>query len=374
MSAEPQISQYLHQIGGRMGLPVSGTFELTPRCNFSCKMCYIHLDGVQAKQRGEELTVDQWLAIAREAKAAGMVFLLLTGGEPFLRPDFVSLYTQLAQMGFLISINSNGSLIRDEVLECLRKYPPVRMNISLYGGSDDAYRSLCGVGAFEEVIHNIDSLLASGIYVSVNVSATPYNADQMEQIFRLTRERKLSVRASAYMNPPVRVDPGKTGSTEHRFTPEAAAECTVQLEKLRLGPENFLRHAQSFVRGDITLEEENCTVRLGEKMRCRAGRSSFWITWDGHMVPCGMMTEPSADVKTLGFLPAWEQIRSASGEIMLPPECSCCVHRNRCFACAAMCQGETGRFDGKPEYICRMIEKQLELEREALEAYAKEEI
>ena len=76
---EPLWSTYIHQKGARLGLPVTGTFELTPRCNFNCNMCYVHQTEAQAAQGGRrELTTAEWLAIAEEARKAGMVFLLLT--------------------------------------------------------------------------------------------------------------------------------------------------------------------------------------------------------------------------------------------------------------------------------------------------------
>ena len=85
---EPTLSTYLHSRGGKLGLPIGGTFELTPRCNFDCPMCYVHRKENDADARSRELTTQQWISLAQQATDAGMVFALLTGGEPFLRKDF----------------------------------------------------------------------------------------------------------------------------------------------------------------------------------------------------------------------------------------------------------------------------------------------
>ena len=148
---EPLLVSHLHARGRQLGLPIAGTFELTPRCNFHCKMCYVHLSREEQERRGKELTAEQWLQIAREAKDAGMVFLLLTGGEPLLRPDFPEIYRQLKAMGFIITINSNGYLIRDDLRKLFIENPPVRSNISLYGTSDSTYDKTCGVPAYERI-------------------------------------------------------------------------------------------------------------------------------------------------------------------------------------------------------------------------------
>ena len=56
------------------GLPVAGTFELTARCNFNCKMCYVHLTEAEQRRRGRELTAQEWIALGEAAKRAGTVF------------------------------------------------------------------------------------------------------------------------------------------------------------------------------------------------------------------------------------------------------------------------------------------------------------
>ena len=75
-------------------------------------MCYVHLHQDDIDARGRELTAQQWIELGRQAKAAGMMFLLLTGGEPFVRKDFFEIYSALKQMCLLISINSNGSMLK----------------------------------------------------------------------------------------------------------------------------------------------------------------------------------------------------------------------------------------------------------------------
>ena len=86
------------------------------------------------------------------------------------------------------------------------------------------------------------------------------------------------------------------------------------------------------------------------------------------MTPCGMMTEPQASVGQLGFAKAWEETKAAAAAIRLPGECAVCPHKDACHACAAMCVSETGHFDGKPEYVCRMTEETLRILRESMES------
>ena len=134
------IGRALTARANRLGIPLHGTFELTSRCNFSCRMCYVHNMQNSAELKKRELTAAQWLEIAEEAKRCGTLFLLLTGGEAMLREDFAEIYCKLSVMGFRIVVNSNGSMLTDEILDCFRKYPPGRVNVSVYGASEETYR------------------------------------------------------------------------------------------------------------------------------------------------------------------------------------------------------------------------------------------
>ena len=132
---EPPITEYLHAKAARQGIPLSGTFELTPLCNMNCRMCYVRMSREQQEAIRPLRTAAQWLELGRQAKEQGLLYLLLTGGEPFLRPDFREILAGLHQMGLLISINSNGTLIDESVVRWLKETPPVRINITLYGAS-----------------------------------------------------------------------------------------------------------------------------------------------------------------------------------------------------------------------------------------------
>ena len=78
--------------------PLSCIFELTYRCNFNCRMCYIHMSDEQASKYGRLRTLDEWLDMACQIRDAGVLYLTLTGGECTRYPDFIKLYEQLYKM------------------------------------------------------------------------------------------------------------------------------------------------------------------------------------------------------------------------------------------------------------------------------------
>ena len=356
------LSTYLHAKGHRLGLPIGGNFELTARCNFDCPMCYVHLKQEDIDAQGRELTAQQWIDIARQARDAGMIFVLLTGGEPFVRKDFFEIYHAMKQMGLMISINSNGSMLSGEILRRLVEDPPFRINISLYGGSNDTYRHMCGLDAFDRVTGNIAALKAAGIDVRLNVSITPYNRRDLAAICRKAEELGVHVKLSSYMYPSIRVNGGQYGCVD-RLSPAEAAEAAMEWDRIRFGPEVFAQRAAAMA--DLTLTEpRECGADLDQGVGCRAGRTSFWMTWDGRMLPCGMMPHPVVLPLEEGFDAAWEQLRAATAALRMPAKCGNCPKRGACPVCAAVCVTETGRFDGVPEYVCAMTEETIRLYKE----------
>ena len=220
----PKLLDYFHARGKRFGLPVAGTFELTARCNFNCKMCYVHLTEAEQRRRGRELTAQEWIALGEAAKRAGTVFLLLTGGEPFLRPDFPEIYRALHRMGFLISINTNGALLNDELLELFREETPTRINVSLYGTTNATYQTLCGVPAYDRIVRSIERMRSAGLSVKLNLTLTPDNLAEMPSIIAEARALGAQLQATPYLFPPVRRDRAGLGEN-FRMSAEDAGLC-----------------------------------------------------------------------------------------------------------------------------------------------------
>ena len=352
---EPLISKYLNTKGCALGLPISGNFELTARCNFDCKMCYVHLKDNIEELKKKELTADQWLSIASDARDQGMVFLLLTGGEPFVRDDFEEIYRELIKMGFLISINSNASLYDGDIRRLLKAYPPSRINVTLYGGSEDTYSNLCGNASYGKVVENLKLMKEDNLQVRLNVSLTPDNVGDMEQINKVSQDIGLHAKATSYMYPPVRVT-GETGCNEGRFDALTAGETRATWNYLRDDKKRFEERIANILKCQAMECQENQIDDKQNGVMCRAGRSSFWMTWDGKLLPCGTMDfNPEYPLET-GFKNAWDNMRDRVAEIKLPAACTSCNLKSFCGVCAANCKAETGAFDLKPQYLCDMAE------------------
>lgn len=354
---EPYLSTYFHAKGGRLGLPIAGNFELTARCNFHCPMCYVHMSTDEIAKKGKELTAEQWISIAEQAKNQGMIFALLTGGEPFVRKDFFEIYGAMKSMGLMVSINSNGSMLEGDILEELLADPPFRMNVSLYGGCNETYEKMCGHPMYERVLNNIITLKKQGVDVRINLSITPYNCDDIESIYEIVKGHDIQVKASSYMYPPIRLEKELEGYG-NRLSPEDSAKYTIKWDLLRFTDEEFRIRAES-MKNLVAVEQNECATEMEKGISCRAGSSTFWMTWDGQMRPCGMMPYPTTYPLEVGFDKAWNTLVEETKKIKQPLKCSSCSKKEVCGVCAAVCVSETGDFQKVPKYMCKRTDEMI---------------
>lgn len=354
---EPKVTDFLHRKASHLGIPLNGTFELTPCCNMACKMCYVRMTKQQQEAIAPLRTAQQWLDLGQQIRDQGMLYLLLTGGEPFLRPDFREIFQGLHKMGLIISINTNGTLIDEDCVRWLQETPPSRMNITLYGASDATYERLCGnPKGFTQVTNAIRMLREAGILVKLNCSLTPENAADLPEMFRFARENQLVIQASSYMFPPLRRDETQVGRNA-RFTEEEAAYYFAQILHNQVGEESYLKMMEEEGLPQLPQDpNEDCPDLPGEGIRCRAGKCSFWVTWNGMLLPCGMFpTSFGIDLDAHSFESAWAMTKEQSAAIRLPAKCRDCVARDTCKTCAAMVYTETGSFTKVPQYRCDMM-------------------
>lgn len=331
----------------------------------NCKMCYIRMSREDQQRAGRERSAKEWIELGRICRDEGLLFLLLTGGEPFLRHDFQEIYDGLYKLGIQISINTNGTLITPEMVEWLKERPPVKVNVTLYGGSPEAYDRLCGYAqGYERAVRTILMLKEAGILVCVNTSYTLENTAELEKIAAFVKEHELHTRVTSYMFPPTRKKENEPEITAKRLSPEIAGEVLWRSAHYRYGEERWKERRRQLLAG-IPDEDGDCPI--DEKMQCMAGRSTFWMTWDWQMRACGMMTAPTYRIESSRFTEVWEKLGEAMDELTLPKECSVCRNRPACVICGASAQAEgQGDMTKRPEYICRMIGEYVRLIRQEL--------
>lgn len=349
------IRDRLWEKAGKEGFPLTAAFELLPVCNLSCKMCYVRKSMKEVQQEGGLKDGKWWLEKAKEASSYGLLFPLLTGGEPFLHPDFRQILTGMQDMGMQVSINSNATLIDRETAKWLGNHVPNRINITLYGASEKTYENLCGDGnAYKKVCDAVQWLKEYQVPVKFNTSITPQNVQDLEEMIRFAKKVESPIQAAYYMFPPVRRNQDMIGQND-RLIPEEAGLARVKADFLQGEPEWFVGMAKRF---SYFVPLEKCNLQPDEnvkmKMSCRAGHCSFWLDWQGNMRNCGMYSSVTLSTENRDFGEVWKELREQTHKVRYAPVCAVCPNQPLCHSCIAMVANECGDINGKPEYLCRM--------------------
>lgn len=179
-------------------------------------------------------------------------FLLLTGGEPLLFPDFRKLYLELKKLGIILTINTNGTLLDQDWADFFGRYKPRRINITLYGSDDGAYEKLCHYpGGFSKTVQAIRLLRERNVDVKINGSVTKWNRDDMESIYQIGRELNVPVHMDTYMLPGIH-ERGLPFEQQSRLMPEEAAAAEIDMRKAEMSQEDF----REYVKAAVALTEK----------------------------------------------------------------------------------------------------------------------
>lgn len=330
-------------------VPMFGQFELTPVCNLKCHMCYIHRPEEDGRNAKMLLPVSFWLEKARQAKEMGMLVLSITGGETMLYPEIEVLMEELSCMGFLISLNTNGTLLDEKKIAWLKKNPPTKVNISLYGASDETYERLCGMkDGFYKVSRGIALLQEAGLNVYLNTTLVPENIGDLPKMHEFAAKRGLELHCTSYVYP-ARGCQGSSCSI-HRFTPLEAADAACFDKVIKGGRDAFRKYAATM---SFALDQaEQQEVWADEFKKCRAGNCSFSINWRGELQPCALFDAGQVNVIQKDFSEAWKELVEWVDGLKTPKKCNQCRKQMICPVCKAAVFQETGRFDAVPEYLC----------------------
>ncbi|MEA3291092.1 MAG: radical SAM protein, partial [Pseudomonadota bacterium] len=184
-----RISQYMRELKSPTPLgpkrnppgPVV-IWNLIRRCNLTCKHCYSISADIDFPG---ELTAAQTFAVMEDLKQFGVPVLILSGGEPLLRPDIFDISRHAKEMGFYVGLSTNGTLVNDTNIERIAEigYDYVGISLDGIGRVHDEFRRLDG--AFDASLTGVRLCKAHDIKVGIRFSITQDNAGELPKLLRL---------------------------------------------------------------------------------------------------------------------------------------------------------------------------------------------
>ncbi len=325
---------------GRM--PLSMSFELTERCNLNCQHCYINLPAADRAARERELTTAECKRLLDEMADAGSLWLLMTGGEVMLRPDFEELYLYARSRGFVITLYSNATMVTPRRAAFLAEYPPFLIEVTLYGATAETYELVTRVpGSFAKCMQGLQLLAEHHLPVRLKTVMLSLNSHELMQMKAIAEQYGWDFRYDAMIHPRLN---GDRSPTKLRLSPDEI----VALEQLDVRrAEEWQEYCSTFLGN---------TVKGGEKtFTCGAAANSAHVDAYGMISPCMITRNRAIDWRGSDFNAIWSgylaEVRETRNEEATA--CHSCEMSLVCTNCPGWSALERGTLENRPvEWVC----------------------
>jgi radical SAM protein with 4Fe4S-binding SPASM domain len=329
------------QLQGRR-YPLSGTLEITERCNLACVHCFINQPAGCREAKERELSLDRITAILDQMAEAGCLSLLLTGGEVLLRPDFVDIYRHAKRVGMLVTVYTNGTLLTPRIADVLSELPPHVLEITLYGHSQETYERVTQVrGSYARCHRGIELALERRLQLALKAVVLADNRHELKQMAAFAASRTdIPFRYDGILWP--RLDGGRQ---------PYACGLTPQ-EVVALDRDDAERQQKW---QELVERQNGGLVRAESVYTCGAGLHGFHIDAVGRMSPCMMARRPAYDLGQMSFREAWESLGAVRNkQRRLDTPCRTCTVGALCWQCPGWSQMAHGDDETPVEYVCEI--------------------
>jgi heme b synthase len=338
--------------GDRMLLP--GTlrmvaWEVTRSCNLACVHC--RASSACGPYEGE-LDTGRCLQLLDEIAAFSQPVIILTGGEPLLRPDIFEIAAYGDSKGLRMVMATNGTLVDDETAIKIREAGIRRVSISLDGidaARHDAFRQV--PGAFEGALSGIEALKRAGVEFQVNTTITRMNLDQIEGLLALAQNLGAAAHHIFLLVPTGRgkemahqaISPNDYEKTLDWFY-ETGLSCPMQL-KATCAPHFYrIYHQRKKERAQKALPENPLHAMT---RGCLGGSSFVFISHRGQAQPCGYLELDCGQLKEKPFEEIWKDsaiFRDLRDLKKYGGKCGRCEFITVCGGCRARAYEKTGDY------------------------------
>ena len=336
--------QRIHKDAKSKGFPLRVMFELTYRCNFYCRHCYIPPN----YRNHKELKTKEVFSILDQLADAGCFYLGFTGGEPFVRKDIMEILWYAKQKGFEIIIYTNGSLIDKKIANEIADLRPNKVDITIQAVTKTAFDRISGVpGSRDKVFRAIDFLYKSGVNLGFKSCVLKENESEIEKmqdfaaslnvLYRL--DNVLSPRLDGSKEPYLYRGSLKSASNKLEIASvEKFEDCNLDLE---LSADNYLGKSKT----------KDRQLNIADLFKCGAGRSQVAITPLGELKICLLINSPkyrmldnnnrtlkgNAQTQKANLEKAWGMLKKFTASIKPGKDYKCdrCELRAHCRTCPA---------------------------------------
>jgi heme b synthase len=333
-------------------------WELTSACNLRC----VHCRACPAEERSpDELSTEEGMRLIDQIASFAKPVLVLSGGEPLVRPDVFEIAKYAASSGLRVALATNGTLVTPEIVRRAKESGIQRVSVSIDGPDAESHDGFRRVpGCFEAAWQGVEHFKAAGMPFQINTTVTKHNVESLPEILLMAVERGA---AALHIFLLVPAGCGKEIADEEMITPEEyervlnwlydrSKDSQIGL-KATCAPHYFrvMRQRAHAEGTKITAETHGFEAMT---KGCLAGSGVCFVSHAGEVYPCGYLPVSAGNVRERHFREIWEDaevFRILRDDANLRGKCGYCEYRRVCMGCRARAYGCTGDYLG-PEPYC----------------------
>lgn len=284
--------------------PLVAKFEVTYKCNYKCEYCYVDADNYSNYQY---LAYKDIKRILDELKAVGVVNLFITGGEPLKHPEIVQILKYADELGFILTLQTNGALITEELAQILRNLRHFSIGISFHSHDSNEFDEFTRVnGSYLNTIRAIDIMKKNYIRFVAKLTVTSHNKHSVLKTIQYFENNNIPFEIYTQILPNV---------SDSKSTTDFICDYDIIKDLYTIGAIKF------------------------RKSMCSALITKCWISPNGDVYPCELVRTKIGNLLEADFNIIWENEKS--NEILnsdlysQPDQCMNCKNEKYCTRCLA---------------------------------------
>jgi len=334
----------IHRAAKKRQIPLRVMFELTYRCNFYCRHCYIPF----SYRKYPEIKTEEIFLILDQLAELGCFYLGFTGGEPFLRKDIIEILRHAKKRGLEVIIYTNGSLIDENVANELKRLRPNKVDITIPAISKEAFERITGLrGSRDKVFKAVELLYKRKVNLGFKSCVLKENESQIDHIQRFASSlgafHRLDDMLVCCLN-------GSEEPYKYRKT-------------LAINPELSLTNKKE--PQELNLATERRITKNPKLFKCGVGINQAAITPSGELKMCVQIDYPKYKILESSLNECWQRLIELVDSLK-PDEyfkCDSCQLKAYCKWCPGQSWSRTRTFTScypeskkRAEAIRRMIQ------------------
>ncbi len=333
--------------------PFLVALNLTRRCNLACEHCYLDA-GTRSDGTADEMTTAEVTALLDDIAALGdETMVVLTGGEPLLRPDIETIARHGADLGLMVVLGSNGTALDDSRVATLMAAGVRGVGISLDSLDPEWHDGFRGrPGAWEKAMAGIDACRRGGLGFQIHFSVSEDNAAELDDMIDFARSSGALVLNVFFL---VCTGRGERFSGISVETYDRVLERVTKAAHDEPGLLVRAKCAPHFRRLAIELDPAWAITPMHgyEAGGCLAGSRYCRVTPEGEVTPCPYIEEAAGSLRQTSFAEIWRssELFARLRQPELGGRCGACEYRRVCGGCRARPAARDGDLMGE-DFLC----------------------